>query len=138
MNSISPSLTCSVMTWWVGLFGQLGSPLSLSFPAVFHIPFVLPLGGVEDDGGGDGVGGGFGRLGCLVCQAGHVITSLQVHDWPLCILVYQTGIPSTCFYAFVNSTLNFKICTLLLLYSHTCIIYFCPIESTRCVDTIHG
>ena len=52
MNSISPSLACSVMTWWVGLFGQLGSPLSLSFPAVFHIPFVLPLGGVEDDGGG--------------------------------------------------------------------------------------
>ena len=29
---------------------------------------------------GDGVGGGFGRSGCLVCQAGHVITSLQVHD----------------------------------------------------------
>ena len=29
---------------------------------------------------GDGVGGGFGRTGCLVCWAGHVITLLQVHD----------------------------------------------------------
>ena len=40
------------MAWWVRLFGRLGSPLSLSFPAVFHILFFLPLGGVEDDGGG--------------------------------------------------------------------------------------
>ena len=49
---------------------------------------------------GDGVGGGFDRTGCLVCWAGHVITLLQVHDCPLCILVYQTEDPLNLFLCF--------------------------------------
>ena len=51
------SFAFRLMVWWVGLFGRLGPPLSLSFPAVFHILFFFPLGrGVVDarvDDGGE-------------------------------------------------------------------------------------
>ena len=96
-----PSLAYCVMAWWVGLFGWSGSPLPLSFLIVFHILFFLLLGrGMLEVIQGDGVGGGFDQTGCLVCWAGHVITLLQVHDWPLCILVYQTEDPLNLFLCF--------------------------------------
>ena len=47
----------------------------------------------------------------------------------------QTGEPLSSFYTFVNSTLNFETCTLLLLYIHRHIIYFGPIVNMKCVNT---
>ena len=54
MNRYFSFLVCRVMAWWAGLFSQLGSPLSLSFPVIFHILFFLPLGGRYVDDNGDG------------------------------------------------------------------------------------
>ena len=77
---------------------------------------------------GDGVGGRFGRSGSLVCRASHVITSLQVHDWPLCILVYQSGDPLNLFLCFYKWMLNFKniyIITVVYLYKYYLFLSLC-------------
>ena len=78
---ISP-FTCLLRDGLVGWALRSGG---LTFTIVLSRRFshsLLPSLGEGDVGGdpGDGVGGGFDRMGCLVCWAGHVITLLQVHD----------------------------------------------------------
>ena len=83
MNTLEifPSLACCVMEWWARLFGQSSSTLTLSFPRRFDLSLPPSFGeGILKNDGGNGVGGGFGRQGSLVCQASHVIISLQVYD----------------------------------------------------------
>ena len=124
----SPSLACRVVLWCVGLFGRLDLPYDYLF---------LPLGkGVVDDGGEwcwEWVWS-VGLPGLPGWSRDHILASAWLTTWPLCILVHLTGDPSTCFYPFVNSMINFTN-MYIITFVHYIGIFFLFLVSTRCVNT---